>query len=293
MLGLFDITNWLDTSSMQSTVKSLTVHIFFLQNYLPYNPNGPTWSLAVEEHFYILLPLIFLALMSFANKRNFSFFDTIPWLTFSSIIICGTLRYIQSLDGIDANEYMQTHLRIDSLMIGVFTQYLWLFHQPIIDFVWQHRWFFLAAALAMVSTSAFYSTVSPFMFTWGFLILSIGYAIILVLVYRGLLAAWEDNLIMRSFAKIGTWSYNSYLWHYFLFAISIPVFISTHEAIDQLNLRPILIVSIQALHFIIYSILIGYIVTAAIENPFIKLRNKLYPSKYQLDKTGVKSSTDE
>jgi len=75
--------------------------------------------------------------------------------------------------------------------------------------------------------------MSPFMFTWGFLIISLGYATILVLVYRGLLSAWEDNALMKSFAKIGTWSYNTYLWHYFLFAISIPVFINAHEAIGQ------------------------------------------------------------
>ena len=38
------------------------------------------------------------------------------------------------------------------------------------------------------------------MFTWGFLIISLGYATILVLVYRGLLSAWEDNALMKFFA---------------------------------------------------------------------------------------------
>ena len=40
------------------------IHILFLQNYLDPATFGPTWSLAVEEHFYLFLPLALTVLIN-------------------------------------------------------------------------------------------------------------------------------------------------------------------------------------------------------------------------------------
>ena len=68
VLFLSGTSDCIDFSSSTSLLRDLVAHLCFMQNYLDHNPNGPTWSLAVEEHFYLLLSLLLIALKKCADK---------------------------------------------------------------------------------------------------------------------------------------------------------------------------------------------------------------------------------
>src|SRR5713226_5024265 len=59
--------------------------VFFLQSYLP-RIWGHTWSLAIEEHFYIMLPLLLIVL----NRRNW--LRHIPAISVALIVGCLAMR---------------------------------------------------------------------------------------------------------------------------------------------------------------------------------------------------------
>src|SRR5438034_2045551 len=62
--------------------------LIFMQSYWPYSW-GHTWSLSVEEHFYIALPLVLMLSMRFSRCRNFSW---IPYAFPVVLIACLAMR---------------------------------------------------------------------------------------------------------------------------------------------------------------------------------------------------------
>ncbi len=69
----------------QHPISTLRNEVFFLQDYLPHIwPH--TWSLAVEEQFYLLLPLLLILIARlYPGKRPFAL---VPVLVIASLIVC-------------------------------------------------------------------------------------------------------------------------------------------------------------------------------------------------------------
>ena len=277
MLAITNLTHYIDYSSVATFLKSLFIHLFFLQNYLPHNPNGPTWSLAVEEHFYILLPLLLIGLVSLARRNNKHWAVYIPATTGIVVMICLTLRIINYLFFMDSNDFMQTHLRIDALLIGVFIQYLFITKSKIIDCIRENKYWFLCISFLLLLPAFWFGRSSAFMFTFGFLFLSIGYGLLLILVYTGLIERWESNYIVTAISNIGVWSYNIYLWQFFLFFLPIPFMPQINVLTTTYIHNEILLVIAHATIFIALSVVVGWLITVLIESPFLRLRDKLIP----------------
>jgi peptidoglycan/LPS O-acetylase OafA/YrhL len=129
----------------------LLANIFFVQNYIPgypfYTIFSHTWTLAIEEHFYLLLPFLFLLLV--ARGRTGDPFRAIPMLALIIAITCFSFRAFELPPHIAA---WNTHMRIDELFGGVALAYLHHFKIEIYNRLTGNYALVLAALLIFPTT---------------------------------------------------------------------------------------------------------------------------------------------
>jgi peptidoglycan/LPS O-acetylase OafA/YrhL len=230
--------------------RAVFFNIIFVQNYVPSAGIIPqSWSLAVEEHFYFVLPLLLWLL---ARRRTVNPFRSIPFIVLASIPICWYLRYCG-----DWNTYSQTHLRIDALLAGVGLSY------------WKHF-----ARRGFPRTSKLpYLTLSLAILAPAFWIAVHGQPGSLAYTFRflgfGALLLWAEPRhvsmfpLTRFIAWVGRYSYSIYLWH--MGATGLPYFIFG-------NTFPGLAA------YLISAVVLGVAMAKLIEIPCMKLRDRLVPS---------------
>jgi peptidoglycan/LPS O-acetylase OafA/YrhL len=133
--------------------------IVFVQNYVLSDGIWyHLWSMAVEEHFYILLPVAFWL----ATKHSKNPFGKLPHVTGGVIVFCLIGRCVLPL------HLGYSHLRFDGLAFGVLIAYLWEFRPEVINQVIRSRgrWL-LGATLLLLSPQFVLPITNPFMYTVG------------------------------------------------------------------------------------------------------------------------------
>lgn len=105
--------------------RAVLAEALFLQNYLG-GLWDHTWSLAVEEHFYLGIAILF-AILLHRRPGDADPFTAIPSVFLAMAAGCQAARLLNLLEGVDYTHMrylFPTHLRIDSLMFGVLLSYL-------------------------------------------------------------------------------------------------------------------------------------------------------------------------
>ena len=123
----------------------------FVQNYGPHVWSH-TWSLAVEEHFYILLALIVLALQRYVRRDSLA---AIPAIFIGTVTAVTTVRWISFMTLPYSNEALRfpTHLQIDSLFFGVLISYYVTTTPSLVERLRARRGWLFALGLACVAAS--------------------------------------------------------------------------------------------------------------------------------------------
>lgn len=112
-------------SSQPVPLRGFLAEFFFVQNYLG-GLWDHTWSLAVEEHFYLGIAAMF-GLLLHRGRGKADPFSGIPLIFLVMAAACQSARLLNLLEGLDYTHtryLFATHLRIDSLMFGVLLSYL-------------------------------------------------------------------------------------------------------------------------------------------------------------------------
>ena len=110
---------------LEFSIDGFWSEILFIQNY-NFQLWNHTWSLAVEEHFYLFLALVTFTLLKTKLKEPLS---SLPKIFAFAALACFLMRFYMSLTyQYDFYEYFApSHLRFDSLFFGVAIAYFWHF----------------------------------------------------------------------------------------------------------------------------------------------------------------------
>ena len=236
--------------------KDLFRYLFFYQNYTgkPFHWSfDHVWSLCIEEHFYILLPILFI-ITAIIFRNNFRMLLLgICGLIFSGIIFKFFSYYFMP----DFETYSATHTRIDSLgwgvLLGLLVNYYeeFLFKrkkQLVLLFIGGLILFFANILLLEHLHGKFYKstifhTVAPFCF----------FLMILGLYYKDF-SKWK---VIRFIAY---YSYNWYLWH--------PIFVLIVIKYFGVNWYALVI-------YLLLSFITAVIFTIFVEENFLRWRNPI------------------
>jgi peptidoglycan/LPS O-acetylase OafA/YrhL len=122
-------------------------YLVFLQNYYERIPFFlVSWSLCIEEHFYLMLPFVAGALIAFVSRRLF-------WLAWVALLCLSPLfRWLEGGGDDFGYSTTATHLRLDGLVLGVGLSYIALFVPIVFDRF--ARWSLAAILVCVVGLAA-------------------------------------------------------------------------------------------------------------------------------------------
>jgi peptidoglycan/LPS O-acetylase OafA/YrhL len=239
-----------------------------------------SWSLCIEEQFYLIFPL--LALFIAYSKRSL----TITWVAIvGAVLLAMFMRgfnwYTHDQAAMPPQVFMEhiyysSFTRFDELLPGVAIALLKNFHPAAFSALMRRGNLLLVTGLICVGTMFYlfenYTYIDGYgrtfgMMTFGFSFLAISFGILV-------LAALSPNSLLHKVripgaADLALWSYAVYLIHKPLFQVlKAPLTENGINTDDWLGLAIIMAV----------SILCGWVLYLLVETPFMKLRERLFPS---------------
>lgn len=245
---------------------ALVCEIFFVQNVGPALWDH-TWSLAVEEHFYLTLALLFYGLSRKPGAANP--FSVLPRIALWTAGGCLTLRLLNAaaFDYGHRTHLFPTGLRLDSLAFGVLLSYF--FHYRHSDFVTtcrRYRAGLLSAGTALL-VPPFIAPLetTPFIYTVGLTLLYLGSGMVLCAL---LASPARPSRAARALARVGSYSYSIYLWH-------LPVRNTAAALAGEHGLSP----GTEIALYLVGALAFGIAMAKLVEIPVLHLRDRLFPSR--------------
>ncbi len=256
---------WLLPHELKSFAESVVAVVLFSSNILfwqeseyfatgaEYIPLLHTWSLAVEEQYYVIYPLLMLLLWRFGRY----------WLV-ALILLTGLLSLGLSEWGWryfpEANFYLLP-TRAWELMLGALLAFYLFRHKQPGGAI--RQWGSLLGILFIVAAVFFFDSDTPFPGFYA-LVPTTGAALIILFTTEGTLAYWL--LSQRLMVGMGLVSYSAYLWHQ-------PLFVFARiRSMDTPSLGLMLALSIA-------TFVLAYLTWLIIERPF---RNKRFLARKTL-----------
>jgi peptidoglycan/LPS O-acetylase OafA/YrhL len=252
-------------------------YVTFTQNLglAPGTAFSHSWSLAIEEQFYLLLPA--LALLGAALRLRIG----AAWIFIGAVIVAGMLlRARLWFDHVDAQSYgiyfyykliyYSSLCRLDELVAGVTLALVRNRHPALWTRLTRHGNATLGAGLVVTGLSFWlfladrYSVAAT---VFGYPLLALGFGLLI-------LAALSPQSVLRALrvpgaGRLAVWSYAIYLTHRGMSAVAAG-------PLRELGYGPQTTTAIVLL--LALSVLSGWLLYRLVETPFMALRERYVPS---------------
>jgi len=219
--GLIDLSGLrgdaLSTLLYVNNWHSIFAHQSYFAQFSTPSPLQHTWSLAIEEQFYLVWPLVLLILLRLARRM---WRGTGVILTLSLGVLSAILMAVLFHPGSDPSRvYYGTDTRLFDLMAGATVAFIAAARpQPNLT---ARRTLHLVGPVAAVALGVFWVTAgtagglpTDFMFEGGFLICAALAALVVADARLAEPGRFSRALAWRPLHFIGTISYGIYLWHW-------------------------------------------------------------------------------
>ena len=222
------------------------------------------WSLAVEEHFYLLLAVLFPI---FARRRGSV--RLLVGVLVAVLVGSLALRVIGVVHGLDEVQLpWRTHFRMDSLAAGVLLAVLRVQAPAAFERLARRRWLWAAVTAAGVAFLVTVGKVGAPGSTVGYTVAYLTGAAFLLLLHG---AAWVPRAgwLTRPVAALGRYSYGIYVWH----VLAAELTLAWLPGMEYGSFGPAAQVAKYGA-----AIAAGVLTTVLVERPVLRLRDRLVPA---------------
>jgi len=230
-------------------------YIFFYKNFSMrpvHTTFDQSWSLCVEEHFYLVLPLTFIVLQFSGGGKKQLF--GLTSLAIVGGITCKIISFYYSPSGDTA---FKTYNRMDGLAWGMLLNLIMLFYPDIIHRIRKPLYLFFGGLFFLITIIILDINLNSIFFH-KVVLLSLA-PFLFFLMMLGIYSYDFSKLLALRF--IAYYSYNWYLWHAVFGLIIMRYF---GKGVSGLMI------------YITVTFTVAMFFTILVEEPFLKLRKKLF-----------------
>ncbi len=244
---------------------------FYLSNWIPINLYSlrHTWSLAVEEQFYLLYPILLLAMLLVVKRLKMERHRIIFFLLLLIAAIAAYRAVLFAYSGFSMRIYMGSDTRADSLLFGCLVGMI-ISSNLLPQKLWFERLLKIAAiGAAAVLLYMFLMTRydSGFLYYGGFTFVAFLVGLIIVSLQISPPKILKLFLEWSVLVWIGRLSYGIYLWHKLVYIIMdsiLPLIPITSETMRRI----ILPLTIK----VVCSLVVAAFSYYCLEKPFLRLK---------------------
>jgi peptidoglycan/LPS O-acetylase OafA/YrhL len=244
---------------------------FHVQNYAGTSLTH-LWSLAVEEHFYLALALVF----PFLARRR-AFVRLLIGILLAVLVTALALRVVGALNGAwDVALQWRTHFRADSLAAGVLLAVVRVHAAPAFERLVRRRWLWGAVTAVGFGLLAVIGKDGAVAATVGYTVAYVTGAAFLLLLHG---AAWVPRAgwLSRPLAMLGRYSYGIYIWH----VLAAQLVLDLLPGLDYESHTPLAQLAKYGA-----AIGAGIVATVLVERPVLLLRDRFFPATARVEGGG-------
>ena len=248
---------------------------------------GVVWSLCVEEHFYLLLPVTLVLLLKKGWLKKAAVLLLILFVAGFIFRLYGWYNiYIPQSNGIENRSlwiqtiYYPTYCRLDGLLAGVAIAALYNYLHSLFSRLSKYANGFIALGLLILTISYFLFNNSigfgRSIFSFPMVSLGFGCMVLGAIMPTGILYKWKSAVL----TKIAELSYALYLVHMGVILLTQNIFSELGIAKDS---------NVTFVLSMIFCFAVALILHYSIEKPFMKMRNRFLKK----DSTQIHFNTDK
>ncbi len=233
------------------------------------------WSLCVEEHFYLFLPLILILFQQLKLiKKSYWLLITLFLFGFAIRVYSFNQFYLPKIDSDNSwlywykYIYYPTYNRLDGLLIGISISGVYQFLPTVWNKVSKYGNIFMILGLAVLTSASFlcYDQMTFKASVFGFPLVALGYGFIVVSAVSPTSFLYKQGSKITTF--IATLSYGIYLTHKGVIHV-------THQLLNDFKIDNNLMLLICMTTCVAFA----YLLHLIIEKPFMKLRSRIIEQK--------------